>query len=87
MVKDTNGALSDFERLVGLEPDSPQVYFNRAHLYNQLGRFAEAEADYSKVISMTPTDSQAYFKRGEIRGHQSRFKEAMSDYSHWAIKN
>jgi tetratricopeptide (TPR) repeat protein len=62
------------------------VYFNRAHLYKELGKYDQAEADYTKVISLTPEDSTAFFKRGEIRGHQSRLKDAMSDYSHWVVK-
>lgn len=83
MVKDMKGAMRDFNRLAVLDPESPQVYFNRAHLHKELGNFDKAEEDYSKVISLTPDDSSAFFKRGEMRGQQSRLKEAMSDYSHW----
>lgn len=86
MLKDMDGAMEDFNKLAVLDPNSPQVYFNSAHLYKELGKFDQAEADYTKVISLTPDDSTAFFKRGEIRGHQSRLKDAMSDYSHWVIK-
>ncbi|MEO6089198.1 MAG: tetratricopeptide repeat protein [Umezawaea sp.] len=46
---DLTGALADFDRAVGLA-DTPDVRFNRAVVFEQAGRFADAAEDYRVVV-------------------------------------
>ena len=48
MLKDSNAALSLFEKAVTLSPHSAHIYFNRGNLYTSLKLYDKAEADYSK---------------------------------------
>lgn len=38
MLRDFNGALKDFNFLATIIPDSAQIYFNRAQLYQSMGK-------------------------------------------------
>jgi len=48
MLKDGQGALSDFDAAIRLSPVSAHIYFNRGNLYASLFKYEQAEADYSK---------------------------------------
>ncbi|KAI8923467.1 hypothetical protein BC831DRAFT_470816 [Entophlyctis helioformis] len=81
MLKDNMGALQDLNRAAEIDPNSPQVHFNRGLLLQSLGKHAQAEAAYSRVVELVPTDSIAYMRRGQTRGLQAHWKEAMQDYT------
>ena len=48
MLKDSGGALRDFDRAVKISPHSAHIYFNRANLYASTGAHEKAERDYTK---------------------------------------
>ncbi|MEU4806041.1 tetratricopeptide repeat protein [Actinosynnema sp. NPDC023587] len=48
---DFDGALADFDRAVGLA-DLPEVRFNRAVVFERVGRFGDAAADYRSVLAV-----------------------------------
>ena len=48
MLKDSGGALRDFDRAVKISPHSAHIYFNRANLYASTGAHQKAERDYTK---------------------------------------
>lgn len=47
--QDLAGALADFDRAVGLA-DTVEVRFNRAVVFEQVGRYADAAEDYRRVV-------------------------------------
>ena len=48
MLRDSDGALNDFNRAANLSPKSAHIYFNRANLHASMKHYVEAEVDYSK---------------------------------------
>jgi tetratricopeptide (TPR) repeat protein len=56
--------MADFNLASKMNQFSPEIYFNRAQLYQKLGHYEAADADYTKVIRLSPIDSVAYLKRG-----------------------
>nr|KAJ3422198.1 cytochrome c oxidase subunit 1 [Polyrhizophydium stewartii] len=65
MLNDTRGALRDLDIAAQIDPNSPQVHFNRGHLLQSLGKYAEAERAFTKVVELVPRDSAAYMRRGQ----------------------
>ncbi|CCH33636.1 tetratricopeptide repeat protein [Actinosynnema sp. NPDC047251] len=49
---DFDGALTDFDRAVALA-DLPEVRFNRAVVFEKVGRFGEAATDYRAVLAVS----------------------------------
>ncbi|MEV0679592.1 tetratricopeptide repeat protein [Actinosynnema sp. NPDC050436] len=49
---DLDGAVADFDRAVALA-DSPEVRFNRAVVFEKVGRFGDAAADYRSVLAVS----------------------------------
>ncbi|KAH9251261.1 hypothetical protein BASA81_010883 [Batrachochytrium salamandrivorans] len=76
-----DGALRDLDLAVIIDPNSPHIHFNRGHLLQSLGDYAQAEKAYTKVVELLPSDSAAFQHRGETRGFQSKWADAMNDYS------
>ncbi|KAI8800640.1 hypothetical protein BJ742DRAFT_780142 [Cladochytrium replicatum] len=74
------GALEEFDRAIELNPGAAHVYFNRANLFQSMGRYDEAEKDYTRVLELTPSDRVAHLLRGETRAQQKKLPEAMADY-------
>lgn len=48
MLRNSDGALSDFDEALKLSPHTAHMYFNRGNLYSSMGQFDLAETDYSK---------------------------------------
>ncbi len=56
MLRNSAGALKDFERAISLSPYSAHMYFNRANLHTSLKDYQKAETDYSKGESIVTAD-------------------------------
>lgn len=50
MLRDSTGALKDFNAAVKMSPKSAHIYFNRGNLYLSLKEYSKAELDYSTGI-------------------------------------
>ena len=61
MLKDSGGALRDFDRAVKISPHSAHIYFNRANLYASTGAHEKAERDYTKSQCM-PSSMIVYMR-------------------------
>lgn len=48
MLRDTKGALEDFQLAISLSPHSAHMYFNRGNLYATIEQYENAEKDYTK---------------------------------------
>ncbi|KAI9337807.1 hypothetical protein BDR26DRAFT_803961 [Obelidium mucronatum] len=65
-LNDTNGALDDLHMAEIMNPQSVEVFFNRAQLFQKLGKFDQADHDYSMVLKLSPHDDVAYKHRGTV---------------------
>jgi tetratricopeptide (TPR) repeat protein len=67
LANDHARALAAYDQAVALEPDNPQVLYNRAAVRRFVGEFAQAEADYDRAIALNPGDYEAYLNRSDLR--------------------
>ena len=56
-------AYEDFNKVVGLNPNSVLGYLCRGVMLQTLGRFEEALSDYNKVLSLDPEDKAGFSEK------------------------
>lgn len=61
--KNYEKAIADYDQVIKLQPDLPQIYSNRANLYYQQGKLEPAITDYRKAADL-------YQQQGNIQSQQ-----------------
>ena len=69
---DYYGAISDFTKVIELNPKDAVAYYNRGWNKGKLKDYYGAISDYNKSISINPKEGQSFFYR-------SIFKEKIND--------
>ena len=64
---DTNAAIADESMAIHIKPESARFYCNRATMYLQANRLAEASADCTKAITLDSRLAPAYENFAEIQ--------------------
>jgi Flp pilus assembly protein TadD len=77
---DYNGALAVFSRIISLDPQAIEAYYNRGIAYERIGRNRNAIADFNKVIDLNSNYAEAYLERGKIYLKLGQKQKAISDY-------
>ncbi|MBD2514872.1 tetratricopeptide repeat protein [Nostoc sp. FACHB-973] len=75
------GAVTDFNQLIELEPQNALAYNKRGDAYYRLGDYEQAQADSSQAILLNPQDANAYYDRGFALYELGKYKEAIADYT------
>ena len=73
-------ALRAFERLLALDPSSPQAHNNVGVVTRELGRLPESEAAFRRVIELEPNLAFGYYNLGHTLFLQGRYQAAASAY-------
>jgi len=73
-------ALKDYQRVLEIEPDIPQVYNNRGIVYESLGDYDKALAEYTKAIELKSDYADAYYNRGNVFNSLNKYNEALADF-------
>ena len=75
-------AISDYTASIGLNPDYPQAYNNRAYTYMRMQKYQNALPDLDKAIALNPTYIQALMNRGDIHNYYFAIdrQSAIADY-------
>jgi len=60
-------ALTEFARVIDVDPNYPEYRFDRAGLLCKLGRHAEALDDYEHAVRHTPPFPELFYNRGDAR--------------------
>jgi tetratricopeptide (TPR) repeat protein len=81
-----DGAISDFNKVIKIEPLNAVAYFNRGNAQQARGEHNRAIADYDKAISINPRLAEAYNNRGVARQRNGDTAGALADYEK-AIEN
>jgi len=81
-----NLALSDADKALDLDAESPEGYFTRGLVYAVIDP-TNAVSDFSKVIGADPLRYEAYFQRGMAENGIRRPAEALSDFSFLIARN
>jgi tetratricopeptide (TPR) repeat protein len=80
--KDLQGAISNFDRAIRLDPNYAVAYFNRGFARRGLKDFQGALKDYDQAIRLNPNNQFAYYSRGLIRGRDLQdYQGAIADFS------
>ncbi len=75
------GALSDYERVIELDPKDVDVYGNLGVVYLREGNFSKAKSDFSKAIELYPDNGIAYMNRGLVNVLEGDLTQALRDYN------
>lgn len=78
-VGDHNGAVSDFDCAVALNPNYAEAYVNRSFANLKLCRYEEAIVDCSEAIRLDPNLAIAYKHRGIAYSYLDRHEDAVRD--------
>ena len=73
-------ALADYDKALGLKPDSAVAFLNRGKTHFSLNDLSKAGADFDRSIELDAKDSKAYFNRGLLREKQGDLEKAAADY-------
>jgi serine/threonine protein kinase/tetratricopeptide (TPR) repeat protein len=66
-IRDSPGALADFDRVIALRPDMVEAYINRAVARMGIGDFSGAVADLDRALERPDAPVQALFRRATAR--------------------
>jgi tetratricopeptide (TPR) repeat protein len=77
---DFDGALSDLDKAIELNPNLVAPYFARGLARQSKSDFKGALADYSKAIQLRPDYSPAYDSRGSLKAAQGDLGGAIADF-------
>lgn len=82
---DKQGAISDFNQAIAINPQYADAYSNRGNAKSALGDKQGALADYNKAIAINPNNADFYLNRGNVKydlgdkeGACRDFKKAVS---------
>lgn len=74
-------AISDFNKVLELEPQHTVAYYERGNAYLAQGKPEAAIEDYNQVLEFSPQNSMAYNKRGLVYFELGNYQGALEDYN------
>ena len=77
---DFEGAMTDYNRVIELDPDFAEAYEKRGDAKSNLGDLNGAIADYDRAIELDPDDVMAYNNRGNVKFDLGDHSGAIEDY-------
>lgn len=82
VLRDEHGrTAADYDKLIDLDPDNADAYYNRGDAYDEMGEYGKAIADYNKAIQLNPNLASAYYNRGCAYGEIGAYDKAIADYN------
>jgi tetratricopeptide (TPR) repeat protein len=79
---DLDGAISDNDLAIEMEPRKFEAYSNRGKLHNTLRHYEQALADYTHAIYLNPQATFAFLGRAVTNLNLGNYTEAIADASH-----
>lgn len=73
------GAIEDFTKVIELDKNFTDAYYNRGTVKMQLSDFTGAISDFDQAIKLNPSHVEAYFNRGGIYAQKEKYNEALLD--------
>ena len=80
-LKDYNGAISDYNKAIELNPNYTKAYYNRGISKSKLKDHYGAISDFNKAIELNPNYTKAYYNRGWSKDELKDEYGAISDYT------
>jgi tetratricopeptide (TPR) repeat protein len=79
--RDYLGALTEYTRAIGIEPNNALAVCSRGVAYYRLGDDRHAMIDYTHAISIDRTLAMAYYRRGFLHYLAQDYSSAIADYN------
>ncbi len=79
--KRTNESINAFKKVIFLNSNFVEGYFNLGNALNTLGDFEQAIRVYNQILSFNPNSINAYFSIGDIYYNNGNFKKAIRLYN------
>lgn len=80
VLEDYEGAISDFDEAIRLNPADANAYLYRAFAKSELEQYAAAISDFDMAIHLNPDNDNAYYHRGVAKFYLNRREEAKQDF-------
>lgn len=80
-IGDLTKAAESLAQAIRLQPDLPEAYLYRGHLYKANKRYDQAIADYGRALELNPELAAAYYHRGDVRLITNRHEMALADFT------
>ena len=80
-LRDQPGAISDYSRVLALQPDHAVALNNRGAARLEMNLADEAELDFTEALNHDPRLFAAYCNRGWLRLEQRRYPAAVQDFA------
>jgi beta-lactamase regulating signal transducer with metallopeptidase domain/lipoprotein NlpI len=77
---DFDGAITDYDKAIGLNPNYAFAYANRGSAKSSKGDLDGAIADLDKALTLKPNWADAYFGRGAAKEAKGDYTGALADY-------
>lgn len=77
---DLDRAIQDFDRVIGLRPETSKAFYNRGIAYLNKGEFDRAIQDFDRVVQLTPDYAPGFRNRGNAYRGALAFDRAIQDY-------
>ena len=81
-LKEYDKALSDYERVTKLLPDSWSSFHRIGIVYTELKRYDDALESFDHALKLKPDDANTCFNRGIIYTELKRYEDALESYDH-----
>jgi tetratricopeptide (TPR) repeat protein/uncharacterized membrane protein len=85
--KDIDGAMSDYNEALKLNPKNALAYVNRGNLFFDKGDYDAAIADFTRGIESDPKFEKSYSRRGDAYNQQKNYDKAIDDYKNALTRN
>ncbi|MCS6959701.1 MAG: tetratricopeptide repeat protein [Pseudanabaenaceae cyanobacterium SKYGB_i_bin29] len=77
---DLQGAITDLNRAIEIDPRAVDAYLNRGIAYERLRQWDKAIGDYSRVLELQPQDAYAYNNLGNAYGGKGEWERSLAYY-------
>jgi tetratricopeptide (TPR) repeat protein len=74
-------AISDFDKVLALEPTNVSVFIRRGEAYSQIGDFGHALGDLNHALDLDPANPSAYVARGLANERRGNSAAALQDFA------
>ncbi|MBF0540923.1 MAG: tetratricopeptide repeat protein [Nitrospirae bacterium] len=74
-------AINHFNKIIKVNPQYSDAYYNRGNSYYCLGNYQHAINDYNKAIELKPQNVESYYSRGLSYQKSGNYTQAKKDYN------
>ena len=77
---DYRGAITDFDRIIALNPKYIEAYCGRGMAHFGLGNFQKAIAQFDLALQVAPSHADAFNKKGVVLAQQGNLDQAVENF-------